>query len=138
MDEILEEAHTCEPDRWPSKFSSLYKGRSVILDPVVSEVPDPAKPGSTYKVNYPLYFGRGPKPEGRGRIDLTGFRLFELAQPRVDEQKPFGARYKSISYDLATLQWVITFEPDSGVFITHPRALEAINWPTSRPAEESP
>jgi hypothetical protein len=137
MDEILEEAATGDPKRWPSKFASMYKGRSVILDPAIAEVPDPANPGSSYKVNYPIYFGRGPKPEGRGRIDLTGFRLFELAQPKVDEQKPFGARYKSVELDPATSLWVITFEPDSGVFITHTRALEAINWPTSGPAEEA-
>jgi hypothetical protein len=136
IDEILEEAATGDPSKWPSKFASMYKGRSVILDPPIAEVPDPAKPGSSYKVNYPLYFGRGPKPEGRGRIDLTGFRLFELSQPKVDEQKPFGARYASIELDTITSQWVVTFEPDSGVFITHPRALEAINWPSSDPVEE--
>ncbi len=136
MDEILEEAATGDPDRWPARFAAMYRGRSVILDPPISEVPDPAKPGSSYKVNYPLYFGRGPKPEGRGRIDLKGFRLFELSQPKVDEQKPFGARYASVEFDVASNQWVVTFEPNSGVYITHARALEAINWPTAGPAEE--
>jgi hypothetical protein len=136
IEEILEEAQAIDPDKWPAKFASMYKGRSVILDPAISEVPDSAKPGSSYKVNYPLYYGRGPRPEGRGRIDLTGFRLFELAQPKVDEQKPFGARYASIEFDMTTKEWVVTFEPDSGVFITHPRALEAISWPTSGPVEE--
>ncbi len=138
IDEILEEAGTGDPDRWPSRFAAMYKGRSVILDPAIAEVPDPAKPGSSYKVNYPIYFGRGPKPSGRGRIDLTGFQLFELSEPKVNDQKPFGARYASIDYDLASKEWVVKFEPESGVFITHNQALEVINWPSSGPAEETP
>jgi hypothetical protein len=128
LEEILEEAAHGDQARWPSRFASMYQGRSVIIDPPISEIPDPAKPGSTYQVNYPIYFGRGPKPEGLGRINLSGFRLFELAQPKVNEQKPFGARLASVELDTSSGQWVITFEPDSGVFITHPKALEAINW----------
>jgi DNA-directed RNA polymerase subunit RPC12/RpoP len=136
IDEILEEAATSDPAKWPSRFAAMYKGRSVIIDPPVLEVPNPAKPGSSYTVNYPLYFGRGPRPEGRGRIDLAGFRLFELSQPKLDEQKPFGARYASIELDLTTNEWVVTFEPESGVYITHTKALESINWSPSEAAEE--
>ena len=136
IDEILEEAATSDPKEWPSRFAALYQGRSVILDPPVSGVPDPARPGSRYQVNYPIYFGRGPRPDGKGRIDLSGFQLFELAQPKVDEQKPFGARYASIELDLTSNEWVVTFVPDGGVFITHPKALEAIDWGASEPEEE--
>ena len=136
VDEILEEAATGDPKEWPSRFSAMYKGRSVILDPPLSEVPDPARPSSHYQVNYPIYFGRGPKADGKGRLNLDGFKLFELSQPKVDEQKPFGARYGSIELDLATNEWVVTLEPGSGAFITHPKALESINWATSELAEE--
>ncbi len=133
--EMVEEARTCDPKEWPSRFAAHYKGRSVIIDAPISDVPDPARPGSAYRVDYPIYFGRGPKPEGHGRIDLTGFRLFELAQPKVGERGPFGARYRSVELDLATSEWVVRFEPDSGVFILHPKALEAIDWPSSEEPE---
>ena len=135
--EIVEEAATCDPKEWPSRFAATYKGRSVIIDAPISEVPDPARPDSSYQVDYPIYFGRGPKPEGRGRISLVGFRLFELAQPKVGENGPFGARYKSVELDLTSNEWVITLEPDSGVFILHPKALEAIDWPSFEQPEEA-
>ena len=133
--EIVEEAKNCDPKEWPSRFAASYKGRSVIIDATVSAVPDLATPGSTYQIEYPIYFGRGPKPEGRGRINLEGFRLFELAQPKVGEKGPFAARYKSVELDVTTEEWVVTFEPDSGVFILHPKALEAIDWPSSEEPE---
>ena len=136
IDEILEDAATSDPKEWPSHFAAMYKGRSVIIDPPVSDAPDPARAGSRYQVNFPIYFGRGPRPDGKGRLDLTGFRLFELSQPKVDEQKPFGARYASVELDLSTNEWVVTFEPDSGAYITHPKALEAIDWSAPDPSEE--
>lgn len=135
IDEILEEAATSEAKDWPSHFATMYKGRSVILDPPVIEAPEAGKPNSRYQVGYPLYFGRGPRPE-KGRLDLTGFRLFELSQPKVGEQKPFGARFASVELDLTTNEWVVTFEPDSGAYITHAKALEAIDWAPADPSEE--
>ena len=113
-----------------------YKGRSIILDAPISAVPDPARPGSSYQVDCPIYFGRGPRPDGKGRIDLAGFRSSSWPQPKVGEQKPFGARLASLELDPTSNEWVLTFEPDSGVFITHPKALEAIGWPAFEPAEE--
>jgi hypothetical protein len=136
IDEILEKAALSESKDWPSTFAAHYKGRSIILDPPVSEAPDPSRPGSRYQINFPIYFGRGPKPGGKGRVDLTGFRLFELSQPKVDEQKPFGARFASIELDPSSNEWVVTFEPDSGAYITHPKALEAIGWAEPDPSEE--
>jgi hypothetical protein len=136
MARIVEEAFTTDPKEWPSRFKALYKGRSVIIEAPVSDVPDANRPDSRYQITYPIYFGRGPKPEGKGRIDLVDFRLFELAQPRLGEQKLFGARYASVELDVTSNEWVVTFEPDSGVFITHPRALEAIDWPSFETPEE--
>lgn len=135
--EIVEERATGDLKEWPSKFAAFYKGRSVIIEAPISGVPEPNRPGSRYQINYPIYFGRGPKPDGKGRIDLTGFQLFELAQPKVDEQKLFGARYASVELDVATSEWVVTFEPGSGVFITHTKALEAIDWPSFESVEEA-
>ncbi len=114
----------------------MYKGRSIILDPPITDVPDPGRPGSRYQVNFPIYFGRGPGSDSKGRIDLAGFRLFELSQPKVDDQKPFGARFASIELDSSSNEWVVTFEPNSGVYITHTKALEAIDWAASDRSEE--
>ena len=134
--EIIEEAETSERKDWPSKFAALYKGRSVIIEAPISAVPDPNKPGSGYQVYYPIYFGEGPKPFGKGRIDVSGLKLFELSQPKLDEQKLFGGRYASIEFDLPSNEWVVKLEPDSGVFITHTKALSKIDWPTFEPDEE--
>jgi hypothetical protein len=136
IDEILEEAANSEAKDWPKHFAAMYKGRSVILDPPVSDAPEPTRPSSRYQVNFPIYFGRGPRGDSKGRIDLDGFRLFELSQPKVNEQKPFGARYASVELDLSSNEWVVTFEPDSGAYITHPKALEAIDWAPADPSEE--
>jgi hypothetical protein len=137
LEELLEEAATFrEVKEWPSRFAGMYRGRSIILDAPISAVPDPARPDSSYLVDARIYFGPGPKPFGKARIDLSGFQLFELSQPKVGDQQPFGARLAALELDPATNEWVLTFEPDSGVYITHPRALEAIGWPSFEPAEE--
>jgi len=135
LDEILEEAANDDPREWPKHFATFYKGRSILLDPPISAEPDPARPNSHFEVNFPIYFGRGPRGDSKGRIDLNGFRLFELSQPKINEQKPFGARLASVELDVASNEWVVTFEPDSGVFITHPKALEAIDWARPDPSE---
>ena len=134
--EIIDEASHGDPKEWPSQFAALYKGRSVIIEAPVSAVPDPNKPGSGYQVYYPIYFGEGPRPGGKGRIDLAGFKLFELSQPKLDELKLFGARYASVEVDTTSGEWVVALEPDSGVFITHTKALSKIDWPTFEPTEE--
>lgn len=136
MDEILEDAATSEPKVWASQFAALYKGRSVIIEAPVVETPEPGRAGSAYRINFPLYFGRGPQVIGRGRLDLAGFRLFELSEPKVNEQKPFGARYASIEIDKSSNEWVVKFEPKSGVYITHVKALRAIDWAADEPLEE--
>ena len=74
IDKILEEAAGYDPKDWPSHFAAMYKGRSIILDPPISDTPDPARPDSRYEVNFPIYFGEGPRGDHKGRIDLAGFR----------------------------------------------------------------
>ncbi len=137
LKEIVEEAATFrDVNNWSSYFATHYRGRSIILDAPITDVPDPARPGSRYEIAYPIFVGRGPRPDARGRVDLAGLELFDLSSPQVGEQKPFGVRLKAMELDVASGDWVFTVEPDSGVFITHTRALEANNWPPSEPAEE--
>ena len=140
LERIVEEAVTYRTDAtpWSDYFRTHYRGRSVIIDAPVTEAPDPAKPGSTYQVDYRLLLGKGPRPDGRARIDLTNFALFIDARTTVGEQKPFGARLASLELDLGRNEWVIGLEADSGVFITHPRALEAVGWPTPESSSEEP
>jgi hypothetical protein len=65
-------------------------------------------------------------PDRFGVIDLTGFQLFELARPRKGDHVTFGARLASFQRDPADKFWRVGLEPDSGVYITHTKALEAI------------
>ena len=67
----------------------------------ILEAPDPAKPDSAYVVDLPIYYGPGPKPEGRGRLDLKGFKLLEQARPRVGDVITFGARLAAVRFDAA-------------------------------------
>jgi hypothetical protein len=136
LEGLVEEAARHDTKEWPSYFAGMYRGHSIILDAPISAVPDPAKPGSSYQVEFRIYSGPGPEPARKARIDLSGFQLFELARPKVGDQQPFGARLAGLELDTASNEWVFTLEPDSGVYITHTRALEAIGWPSSEPGEE--
>ena len=79
-------------------------------------------------------------PDGQGdpkgnpfrvaRLDTTGFRLFAATQPKVGDRVTFGARLASFAYDEQSQEWRVGLEPDSGVYLTHPKALEALGWPT--------
>ena len=42
----------------------------------------------------------------------------------------FGAKVSSFQFDLEKNRWVVDFEPDSGVTMTHEKALEALGWPS--------
>ena len=138
LEQLLDEAATFrgEPKEWPSRFAGMYRGRSIILEAPISAMPDPEKPGSTYQLEGRIYYGPGPSPVGKARIDLSGFQLFELSRPKVGDQQTFGARLATLKLDLASNEWVLTLEPDSGVYLTHPQALRAIGWPSFEPEED--
>lgn len=135
LEQILVEA-SADPDekKWSARFSTFYKGRSLFLDCTIRAVPDATGSGS-YDLDYRIIpNGEGSRPNLRvGRIDLTGFRLFELTQPKLGDHVQFGARLASVTHDIDK-GWLIGLEPESGVFLTHPRALEAIGRPTPEEA----
>jgi hypothetical protein len=128
LESILDEAGRYDPREWPSHFKTFYKGRSIILDAHVIAVPDASGRGR-YELDYQIF----PDGEGRplrvGRIDTTGLRLFENSRPRLGDHVQFGARLASFAYDDRADEWLVGLDPDSGVFLTHPRALEALGWP---------
>ncbi len=58
-----------------------------------------------------------------GRIDLEGFRLLEGQKFKKGDILRFGAKLGSIRLERNV--WVISLEPDSGVFMTNEKALQA-------------
>jgi hypothetical protein len=129
LESILDEAGRYDPREWPSHFSTFYQGRSIVIDSHVIAVPSSS--GNTrYELDYQIFPDGEGKPVRVGRIDTTGLRLFENARPKVGDHVQFGARIASLTYDDRSEEWLVGLEPDSGVFITHPRALEALGWPT--------
>ena len=133
LEQILIEA-SADAEEWSTRFSTFYKGRSLFLDCTVRAVPDATGSGS-YDLDYRIIpNGEGTRPNRRGRIDLTGFRLFELTQPKPGDHVQFGARLASFTYDPINTEWLAGLEPESGVFLTHPRALEAIGRPAPEEA----
>ncbi|WZO96903.1 hypothetical protein EP7_003910 [Isosphaeraceae bacterium EP7] len=131
LETILDEAGSRDSQAdWQKRFETLYRGRSIILDAQIAAVPAEGSPKSAYDLDYRVYFGRGPKPTGRGRVDLSGFELFELSKPKLGDQVRFGARLKAITSDESSGDWVISLEPESGAFITHESALTSLGWPS--------
>ena len=150
LEEMLEEAGRPPLERWPSTFDTLYKGRAIVIDSIITNEPK-AGPSSRYTIEYVILpaggannFGDGKdaRPDRFALIDLTGFQLFELARPRKGEHVTFGARLSSFRSDPINDVWWVGLEPDSGVFITHTRALEAIGLmggaSADLPAERQP
>jgi hypothetical protein len=136
LGELLAEAGQTDPDTWASRFDSVYKGRSIFVDSIITAVPD-----GTASSRYELLLRIVPPGEATRRdgqpdlvaeIDLTGFKLFELVGPERGSRVPFGARLASFKYDAtgtgASRGWVIRLEPDSGVIITHTKALDSLGW----------
>ena len=121
---IVEEAAKYNPpDAWAAHFDAIYKGRSVIFMGEVLGLPDPNRPGSGYEIDQPIHYGNGPVPAGKGRLDLAGFALLDLARPNLHDVVTFGARLEAVRFDAARSEWVVTLTPDSGAFITHAKAL---------------
>ncbi len=132
LESILDTAGRADPKEWPERFATLYKGRSIIVDTHVIATPAASSvPGTTrYELDYQILPDGEEKPFRVGRIDTTGFRLFEVTQPKVGDRVTFGARLASFAYDEQSHEWRVGLEPDSGVYMTHPKALEALGWPT--------
>jgi hypothetical protein len=138
LEDLLTEAGRTSPDVWRSRVDALYKGQYVIFDTHILAQPVPGK-SPAYELEYVVFplgeassFRRTDlaKPERSGRIDLTGFELFELPRRQVGDQVTFGAKLASFEYDGDADRWLIRLEPKSGVYIRHTKALEALGWPS--------
>lgn len=130
LEDILDEAARADPQEWSKRFDTLYKGRSVIVDAHFMKVPTASGEGR-YELDYRIFRdGEGSDPQSVGQIDAAGFKLFELLRPRKDDAIRFGARLASFRFDDATRTWRLGLVPDSGVIMTHEKALEALGWPS--------
>jgi hypothetical protein len=127
LETLLDQAGRTEPKAWAARFDNLYKGRCVFFDAAIVAVP--GEDGfDRYEIDYHVFNGPGPQPARSARIDLRDFRLFEQAGPKIGDQVLFGARLASFAFDTDSEEWVIRFEPESGVFLSHTRALESLGW----------
>jgi hypothetical protein len=128
LESILDTAGRADPKEWPARFATLYKGRSIVIDAHVTG--SPSGISKAYELDYQILPDGEEKLRRVGRIDTTGFRLFEATQPKVGDRVTFGARLASFTYDERADEWRVGLEPGSGVYMTHPKALEALGWPT--------
>ena len=140
LESLLAEAGRSDPQEWASTFADLYKGRAIIIDAHITSEPDGSR-RLGYGLDYRIFQeGEGGRPMRVGRIDTTGFRIFELSRPKVGDRVQFGARLASFTFDPVTEEWLVGLEPDSGVEMIHKRALRAFGWPAPEdpPAEDGP
>jgi hypothetical protein len=129
LETILDAAGRTDPKEWERQFATLYKGRSIIVDARIIATPETSGQ-PRYELDYLVLPDGEGKPLRVARIDTTGFRLFELSGPKVGDQVTFGARLAGFSSDGQSQEWRIALEPQSGVYLTHTRALEALGWPS--------
>ena len=125
LESILADASADPKDR-DSKFGTLYQGRSIIIDAVIVATPEDKE--GRYEVDYRII----PTSEGSkrvGRLDLSHFHLFEDSKRKVGDHVIFGARLSSLSLDSVGNDWLFGVDPDSGVYMTHSKALESFGWP---------
>jgi hypothetical protein len=129
LEDLLDEASRADPKDWARTFSANYQGRSLIVDARVSAVPDGLGNGR-YELDYRIFReGEGGQPRSMGRIDTTGFKKIDQIKPRVGDRLILGARLGSFKFDAGRDEWLVGLEPESGVIMTHAKALEALGMP---------
>ncbi len=134
LESILADA-SADPKERESRFSTIYKGRSIIIDANIVAAPTSNGSGG-YELDYRVI----PTAEGSkrvGRLDLSHFRLFEDSLPKVGDHVIFGARLGGLNLDPVTGEWLFNLDPESGVSIRHSKALESIGWPTDTVTREA-
>ncbi|MFO0958715.1 MAG: hypothetical protein U0800_14995 [Isosphaeraceae bacterium] len=127
LEDMIEEAARYDPPAsWPGRFRDLYRGQSVLIDALVTDVGSPPERGPTLGLR--ICTGNGPQAARRGRIDTTGLTILDSARPKVGDRLLFGARLASLTLG-SDGEWVYTLIPESGVRFTHWKALVPLGWP---------
>ncbi|MGA2699959.1 MAG: hypothetical protein ABSH35_02515 [Isosphaeraceae bacterium] len=130
LESLLDEAARTSPQAWADRFNTIYKGRTVVIEATITATPDTA--GShRYELDYlVLAAGQGAREQRYARIDLTGFEAITLVQHKEGDHVVFGGRLAAFQYDPEAQEWMIRFEPKSGVSIKYYKALQSMGWPS--------
>lgn len=129
LEDLLKQADPDDTSAWPREFATYYKGRAVVVQAEVTAVPGEGQ-ASEYDLDYRILpNGEGDLGRRRdlriGRFDLSRFKLIHDLKPKKGTQLAFGARLASFTFDPERGEWLIGLEPDSGVILLHPKALNA-------------
>lgn len=107
LDALLEHAAAGAEAEWLEEFAARYQGKSVLLDAEFFPADE------EWKVQVVL------DRAGKGQISLKGVSLFERCPERKRQRLIVGLRLASIRLEPPGPSWVIRFEPEGGVFLTH-------------------
>ena len=119
--ELLREAHKhAEEKAWQAQFELQYRGKTIIFDDVIEERDGKRslRDGSVVR-----WREDGRQTELRASVDLSDLKLLEQLPLEQPQRWIFGARLKSFRGE--EKEWVIQFEPDSGVLLTDADAVLA-------------
>jgi hypothetical protein len=131
IQEIVKEADLVRhEDEWKARFESDYKGKTVVFDDVV-RFEDAAQLDARRR---PVLTYYRVAVEGREvRLALEDVRLLQTLARERPQRMLFGVRLSAIERGPGG-QWVVRFDPDSGVLLTDRGAAEAAS-PTPPDAE---
>lgn len=115
LKEIVEEVARLGETKGQEYFASTSKDRAILVDSEVESA------RGKVELAYRIFVGRGPVPGKIGRLDLSGFTLFEGRKFQSGDRVIFGAKLGSIS--LEDGEWRIALVPESGVLMTNTKAL---------------
>jgi len=129
LESLLDEAAR-SPQAWADRFNTFYKGRAVIIDATITATPDTAD-SHRYELDYlVLAPGQGTSEQRYARINLTGFEAITMVEHKEGDHVTFGGRLAAFEYDPEAQEWMIRFEPKSGVSIKYYKALQSMGWPS--------
>ncbi len=114
LGEILQHASALPEEEWQAQFARRYHGQAVVFDADVRR--DAA---GQHLLDYHVQAGVEP-----ARVDLTGLRLLTALPRDRPPRLLFGARLGNVARE-APGAWVVRFDPDSGVLLTHAGAVAA-------------
>jgi hypothetical protein len=127
LESLIEDASRFDPPTgWPAEFKRMYAGQTIIVEAKVRSSGTPPDEGP--RLDLRVITGDGPRPGRSARIDTTGLTLFQGTPPRPGDRVLFGAKFESLTLGKDG-DWVFRFQAESGVPITHTRALTALGWP---------
>jgi hypothetical protein len=114
LGELLDRAAGLEEREWQAVFQRRYRDRAVIFDAEVRR--DAA---GQYQLGYRVWAGLEA-----GRVAVEDLNLLALLPLERPQRMVFGARLAAVRREPPG-EWVVHFEPGSGVLLTHPGAVAA-------------